>query len=72
MDFGAKLILIGGTSYAGETKKSIFTLLNYLLPLKGVLSMHCSANIGKAGDTAIFFGLSAQARPRSQPIPRES
>ena len=62
MDFGRKLILIGGTSYAGETKKSIFTLLNYLLPLRGVLSMHCSANIGKAGDTAIFFGLSGTGK----------
>src|SRR5215468_646519 len=62
MDFGRKLILIGGTSYAGETKKSIFTLLNYLLPLKGVLSMHCSANIGKAGDAAIFFGLSGTGK----------
>lgn len=61
-DFGRKLILIGGTSYAGETKKSIFTLLNYLLPLRGVLSMHCSANIGVAGDTAIFFGLSGTGK----------
>jgi phosphoenolpyruvate carboxykinase (ATP) len=62
MDFGRKLILIGGTSYAGETKKSIFTLLNYLLPLRGVLSMHCSANIGREGDTAIFFGLSGTGK----------
>jgi phosphoenolpyruvate carboxykinase (ATP) len=62
IDFGKKLILIGGTSYAGETKKSIFTLLNYLLPLQGVLSMHCSANIGKGGDTAIFFGLSGTGK----------
>ncbi|MFN0119686.1 MAG: phosphoenolpyruvate carboxykinase [Blastocatellia bacterium] len=62
MDFGRKLILIGGTSYAGETKKSIFTLLNYLLPLRGVLSMHCSANIGADGDTAIFFGLSGTGK----------
>ncbi len=62
MDFGRKLILIGGTSYAGETKKSIFTLLNYLLPLRGVLSMHCSANIGSSGDTAIFFGLSGTGK----------
>ncbi|HEX4949380.1 MAG TPA: phosphoenolpyruvate carboxykinase [Blastocatellia bacterium] len=62
VDFGKRLILIGGTSYAGETKKSIFTLLNYLLPLKGVLSMHCSANIGKNGDTAIFFGLSGTGK----------
>jgi len=62
MDFGRRLILIGGTSYAGETKKSIFTLLNYLLPLRGVLSMHCSANIGTGGDTAIFFGLSGTGK----------
>lgn len=62
MDFGQRLILIGGTSYAGETKKSIFTLLNYLLPLQGVLSMHCSANIGRDGDTAIFFGLSGTGK----------
>jgi phosphoenolpyruvate carboxykinase (ATP) len=62
MNFGRRLILIGGTSYAGETKKSIFTLLNYLLPLRGVLSMHCSANIGAGGDTAIFFGLSGTGK----------
>jgi phosphoenolpyruvate carboxykinase (ATP) len=62
IDFGKKLILIGGTSYAGETKKSIFTLLNYLLPLRSVLSMHCSANIGAGGDAAIFFGLSGTGK----------
>ncbi len=62
MDFGRRLILIGGTSYAGETKKSIFTLLNYLLPLQGVMSMHCSANIGADGATAIFFGLSGTGK----------
>src|SRR5512145_3033812 len=72
MDFGAKLIMIGGTSYAGETKKSIFTLLNYLLPLKGVLSMHCSANIGKAGDTAIFFGLSGTGKTTLSADPERS
>ena len=62
MDFSQKLVLIGGTSYAGETKKSGFTLMNYLLPQKGVMSMHCSANVGAAGDVAIFFGLSGTGK----------
>ncbi len=58
-----KVILIGGSGYTGEIKKSIFTLLNYILPHeKGVLSMHCSANVGKTGDTAIFFGLSGTGK----------
>src|SRR5260370_481373 len=62
MDFSQKLVLIGGTSYAGETKKSVFTLMNYLLPQRGVMSMHCSANVGAAGDVAIFFGLSGNGK----------
>jgi phosphoenolpyruvate carboxykinase (ATP) len=62
MDFSQKLVLIGGTSYAGETKKSVFTLMNYLLPQRGVMSMHCSANVGAAGDVAIFFGLSGTGK----------
>lgn len=60
--FGRRLIIIGGTSYAGEIKKSIFSTLNFLLPQKGVLSMHCSANIGADGDTAVFFGLSGTGK----------
>jgi phosphoenolpyruvate carboxykinase (ATP) len=62
MDFSQKLVLIGGTSYAGETKKSVFTILNYLLPQRGVMSMHCSANVGNKGDVAIFFGLSGTGK----------
>jgi phosphoenolpyruvate carboxykinase (ATP) len=64
MNFDKKLILIGGTEYAGENKKSVFTLLNYLLPDKGVMPMHCSANnaTGNPVDTAVFFGLSGTGK----------
>jgi len=62
MDFSQRLVLIGGTSYAGETKKSAFTIMNYLLPQRDVMSMHCSANVGAAGDVAIFFGLSGTGK----------
>ena len=62
VSFTEKLILIGGTAYAGEMKKSVFSILNYLLPAKGIMPMHCSANIGPKGDTAVFFGLSGTGK----------
>ena len=64
LNFDARLILIGGTEYAGETKKAVFTLLNYLLPEKGVMAMHCSANhaLGNPVDSAVFFGLSGTGK----------
>jgi phosphoenolpyruvate carboxykinase (ATP) len=62
LNFEKRLCIIGNTAYAGEIKKSIFTVLNYLLPLQGAMPMHCSANVGKDGDVALFFGLSGTGK----------
>src|SRR4029450_611212 len=62
LNLARRMIVIGGTRYAGELKKAMFTVMNYYMPKQGVLSMHCSANVGPAGDAALFFGLSGTGK----------